>query len=458
MKIYTSLIFLFFSIALTAQSDYSLLFQKYLPQANINANPGIFSDHKINISLPNVSGEFMNSGFQFNDAIVETAGGNDLDFEKALRKMKNKGNFARASFSASAFAINFRIKENYQFSFFHNTVMDFQVKYPKTLPALLWRGNGAFVGQEVEIAPNINGLGYSEYGFGFATKANDKMTIGFNAKYVNGFLGVQTHKASTVLHTGEEFYQLTFVNDVELRTAGLTDIFDSEEENSFATTDPAYFMTGGSRGFSVDLGMDYQVNDKLNIQVAVQDFGSISWSQHVLQQTSKGTFEYNGEIVRPFGNENDEFDFKQVRDSISDLFEFSAKPKTFLSNLPLHAYAAAAYQLDPTLTIGGSLHVEQFADMEVTNITVALHGQKQFGNVFYLGGIMGYNSSIPFFGVNTTLQLGPAQLFFITDNVITLIDPTIGRLTNMRAGLNLSFLRKKLKVDTPEIEAGLAPQ
>ena len=454
MRILTFLSCLFFANVILAQPEYGLHFQKHLPQSAINVNPGIFTDHKVNVTLPGVQGGFMNSSFQWSDALTRSRGEYDLDLEPAIREMENTGNFIRSSVSASALGLTFRIKDNYQFTFFHNTHVDFQLTYPKTLPALIWRGNGAFVGEQVEVAPQINLLGYNEYGMGFATRANDKIIVGVNLKYVNGVMGINTEKANTILTTDAEFYQLTFENDIRIQTAGLTDIFDGDEDDILADTDPSYFVIGGSRGFSVDMGLSYQVNDKLELQMAIQDFGYISWDQHVLEQTSLGTFEYNGEIVRPFTDDNDEFDFDEVRDSISDIFEFNAREKVFLSNFPLRVFASGSYQLDPTLSLGASLHFENYADAGTTNTVIGFHAQKLFGKVFYLGGVAGFhNESFAFLGANGTLQLGPVQLYLMTDNLITLIDPTFGRFTNVRTGINLSFGRKNKKKEEVEEEA-----
>lgn len=442
MKIFSFLFCLFFSTVIFAQPEYSLHMQKHLPQAAINVNPGSFTDHRINVVLPGVYGGFGNSAFQISDIFQRTSEGQEITLEPAIRKMKDTGNSLRSSFSVHALALTFRTKKDLQFTFFQNTHFDFQLTYPKTLPALLWRGNGAYIGERVDVAPKINVLGYNEYGMGIATRANDKIIVGANFKLVNGFVGVRTEKAETYLTTGAEYYQLTFENDIKLQTAGLTDIFDENEEDVIGDWTPEYIILGGNYGFSVDLGLTYQVSDKLELQFAAQDFGYISWENQVYEQTSEGVYNYDGEIVRPFSDDNDEFDFEQVRDTISDIFEFNSKEKAFLSNFPIKGFVSGSYQIDPTLNLGASLYYEHFADADVSNAALSLHAQKLFGKVFYLGGVAGFHKDeFLFLGANATLQLGPVQLYFITDNMVTLFDPTYGRFTNVRTGLNLSFGR-----------------
>lgn len=446
MKSFLLFISILFSATLFAQPEYSLHMQTYLPQAAINVNPGSFTDHRINIALPGVYTGYLNSSFQLSDILSRTAGGRKLDLEPAIKRMDANGNSLRSSISAHALALTFRTKKDLQLTFFHNTHFDFQLTYPKTLPALIWRGNGAFVGERVGIAPNLNILGYNEYGMGLATRANDKMIVGINLKYVNGFLGVRTEKAETYLTTDEEYYQLTFENDVEIQTAGLTDIFSGDEDDVLDEMPIDYLIIAGNRGFSVDLGLTYEVTKKLSLQFAVQDFGYISWDQKVYEQESVGTYTYDGQIVRPFSDDNDDFNFEAVRDTISDIFEFTAREKPFLSNFPVKAFVSGSYKLDETLTLGASMHYENYADAGVSNAVFAAHAQKRFGRNFHLGGVAGFhNNTFAFLGANTAVQLGPVQFYLGTDNLITLLDPTLGRFTNVRTGLNLCFGRKYKK-------------
>jgi len=446
MKLFLTTAFLLsFSFAF-GQQEFSLFTQSHLPQAAINANPGNFTDHKWNVILPGAYGGFLNSSFQMSDIMDRTANGYKINLEPAIRKMENQGNALRTSLSAHVVGLTFRTKKDLQFTFFHNTHFDMQLTYPKSLPALLWRGNGAFLGERVEVAPNLNLLGYNEYGMGFATRANKKMIFGINLKLVNGFVGVRTEKANTFLTTDEEYYQLTFENDVEIQTAGFANVLDENEEDVLAEMSPEYLIILGNQGFSVDLGMTYEVTKRFQLQVAVQDFGYISWENQVFEHSSQGTYTYDGQIVRPFSDDNDEFDFEQVRDTITDIFEFNSSEKPFLSNFPIKGFVSGQYKMDPSFNLGASLHFEQFADAGVTNVALALHAQKRFGRNFYLGGVAGFhNDKFAFLGANSTLQLGPVQFYIMTDNLITILDPTFGQFTNVRTGLNLSFGRNTKK-------------
>ena len=425
-----------------AQQEFGLPFLTHLAQTPVQVNPAIFTDHRINLVFPNAYGGFQNSGFQFGDLIEETPEGRRITLDAALRGMSPSENTLRSSLSVNGAALSFQIKRKVQFTFFQNTQFEFQARYPKALPELLWKGNGAFVGQEVEIAPRLNILGYNEYGFGFAAKPHPDFSFGFNLKYLSGFIGFETFRASATVLTSEEYYQLTVNSDIIFRTGGLTDIFDENEGDVLADQSSRYFIKSNNNGIAGDIGMNYQVSPKLSLSFAIQDVGKIYWTEYALEQKSKGTFRYEGEIVRPFGDGEADFDFETIRDSIGDLFDFTSKPRSFYMVLPQRFSLVGKYQISPKTAFGASFHREYW--LGVANIAFAAHLQKQVGRWLYAGAMLGYhgNSSV-FLGANATFQLGPVQLFAMTDNIVTLLNPELGRGTGVRAGMNLTFLKKK---------------
>ena len=61
-----------FCANIQAQSEYTLPQLTHLPQSAIQVNPAIFTDHKVNVVLPNFYFGAMNSSFQLGDVLTET--------------------------------------------------------------------------------------------------------------------------------------------------------------------------------------------------------------------------------------------------------------------------------------------------------------------------------------------------------------------------------------------------
>jgi hypothetical protein len=443
MKKISTLIFTILSVAsIWAQQEQGLLFLPHLVQAPTQLNPAIFTTAKINYALPNAYAGFQNSGFNLGSLIQEKDGKKELDLEPALAQMAATGNTLRLAASVNSYALSFQFLKKFQASFFSNTHLDLQFAYPKGLPELLWRGNGAFIGETVQIGPKLNVLGYTEYGIGLAAKMFDNVSVGLNFKYINGFMGIQTVRSQAAIHTDAEYYQLSLQSDMLLYTAGLTDVFNENENDIIRYQYDSYIFRTNNVGFAVDLGISAKLNDKLEIQAAAQDLGNINWKEHVLEQRSQGEYRYGGQSVRPLNDEGKDIDFEPVKDTLDALFVPVSRRKPFVTKLPNRFYVAGKYALSPQLQAGLSLQAESYQYQ--TSLAVAAHVQKQVGNFLYAGLVAGYHSQTDaFIGANLTLQLGPVQVFAISDNLITLVDPYKGRGTNLRAGLNLAFGRKK---------------
>lgn len=443
MKKISTLILTILSVAsVWAQQEQGLLFLPHLVQVPTQVNPAIFTDARINYALPNAYVGFQNSSFNLGSLIQEKEGQKELNLEPALAQMAAAGNSVRLAGSVNSYALSFQFLKKFQASFFSNTHLDAQFVYPKGLPELLWRGNGAFIGETVEIGPKLNVLGYTEYGIGLAAKMFDNISVGLNFKYINGFVGIQTAKSQASIHTDEEYYQLTLQSDMLLYTAGLTDIFDENEEDVIRYQYDSYIFRTNNIGFAVDLGISAKLNDKLEFQAAAQDLGNINWKEHVLEQRSQGEYRYDGQSVRPLNDEGKDFDFETVKDTLDELFVPVSSRKPFVSKLPNRYFVAGKYELSPKLQAGLSLQAESY--QYETSLAVAAHLQKQVKNFLFAGLVAGYHSQTSaFVGANLTLQLGPVQIFAISDNLITLIDPYKGRGTNLRAGLNLVLGKNK---------------
>jgi hypothetical protein len=83
---------------------------------------------------------------------------------------------------------------------------------------------------------------------------------------------------------------------------------------------------------------------------------------------------------------------------------------------------------------------------------MALSGQTELFKGFTIGAVyVVRNKRFDNFGVNTSLKIGPLQVFAATDNLLTLLQGSNSNTINIRAGLNLVFGKmeksSKLKVE-----------
>jgi hypothetical protein len=284
-------------------------------------------------------------------------------------------------------------------------------------------------------------LGYSEYGFGIAAQLDKLFSVGANIKYLTGIAAVKTVHSEASIFTSDEYYQLTLTSDILLRTGGLTDIFDENENAILVNNDPAAFFNSNNRGFAVDLGIRFTPSESAEFQVAMKDIGQVSWQENALEQRSRGTYQYDGVNINLYDDENDDFDLDEIRDSLDALLNFTAMENNFITSLPARIMLSGQYRIQPTLSAGVLVNSEFYGN--ATSTLFAVNVQKQFGRWLYTGVTAGYHTlSSSFLGLNAAVSLGPVQVFAITDNLLTLLDVEKGRGTNLRAGVNLTFGRK----------------
>jgi hypothetical protein len=446
-KLFAFFIFLLCLRPAQAQQELGLVFLTHLAQVPTQANPATFTDNRFNLALPNIQLGFQNSAFSLGDLLrTHAGGGKSIVLDQALGNMSPTGNFLRSSVSINGAALSFQLLNKVQLSFFQNTQVDFQLGYGKDLPDLIWRGNGAFLGRTMEIGPSVNFLAFNEYGVGLAVKLHEKFTAGVNVKYLNGLVGVRTISAGLSMMTSEEYYQLNVQSDMVFRTGGLTDVFN--DRDVLADTSTEGIINGGNNGIGLDIGMSIKVLPRLSVDLVMQDVGKIYWSKNALEQVSNGSYQFDGLEIRPFDENSDASDAMLDLDSISSLLEFKASSKPFYTQLPQRFSFIGRYELNPRLMAGAAFHYESWNN--INNVAVTAYLQKQIANLFYVGIMPGWHARHSFvLGANATLQLGPFQLFAITDNLLMLIDPIHGQTTNFRAGFNIAFLRKKGPKTTP---------
>ncbi len=413
-------------------------------------NPAFISPYKFTFAFPSASTNYYNSAFPFKELGTIENEILTLSPVKAINSLDENSNLFQGNLNASLGSINFRFKD-LQFRIFHNSNADMYAYYPKKLLELIWYGNGEFVGEEIEIAPQIDFNLHHEYGLGFAIQVNETLSIGTNLKYLSGIFSFKTQNSQASLYTDEAFYQLTAKTDLMFYSSGLSDFLNGNTEDLIVYNDFGNYILNQNSGFAIDLGFNSKVSDRFSFAMSVLDLGFINWRETTYQQYSQGEFEFDGVEVQAY-NDNDDYDFENVLDSIDNLIDFESSIMSggYKTNLPMRFYLSGNWNLPQSCTLGvlgyGELYRGNF------NPAIAINAQKNFKHYFGIGTLVGLrkNKSVNV-GFNTFLRFGGVQLYGMTDNVLSLFNFQNGHNTNFRIGLNLAFLGKP-KTEQEEFE------
>ncbi|MBK9800144.1 MAG: OmpA family protein [Bacteroidetes bacterium] len=455
---------LLMTVKVSAQQNLTLYNLKAIPQSNY-INPGILPESRVNIGLPIISSLYLNksnSGFKLNDLIQKGSNGStQIDFANMIGKLSDNNYFALA-LQTDLLSANFKVKENY-FSLNSSYKVNWRVRYPKDLLNFIWQGNGASLGEELHFNLGLDATTYLEYGLGYSREIGDKLSLGIRVKYLSGIANISTNKSDITLTTNPQTYDITATSDIVFNTSGIVDNpFDGLGLNDVITK-------LHNRGYGIDFGGSYKVNDLITVNASVLDLGSIKWNfapTNYVSGNPNATFTYQGIDLNTFVNDSTSIDkaVELVFDSLNATFALDTLHRSYKTKLGPQIYAGAQYSLGEQSSVSLLLQ-GHFFDKKL-HPALALSYNYKIDK--YLNGSINYsmfNRSYMNIGLGLAVNLGPVQLYAVSDNVLGLfvynkynVTNDDGKKTsitypgntknlNLRVGLNLTFGRKPLDKD-----------
>ena len=411
-----------------AQQELGTHFLTEMWQSTVT-NPAFVSENKWSIALPSAHYNFQHQGGGLGDVLRTSNGQSVIDFGNFVDQL-DANNSLHTQVNIPSLELAYKMG-NLRLSLGHQTRFNARFDYPKTFAELIWNGNASFIGETVEFGPQLHLFSYSEIGLGAAYQLSN-LTFGAKLKYLSGIGAIATHTHQASLHTSDDIYQLTLATDYEIQTSSFLEINDLQDFNFTINQDLSQLFSSNT-GFALDLGIRYQVNDKLELNASIIDLGRINW-QNGTKYHSQATDTYEGIDLTDFIlNDSIEFDVKL--DTLQDAFQFAESSTTFSTNLTSKIYLGGNYQFNERFEFGAVYLLEQSAID--TQHAFALSARAKLLKILTLGAT--YSTRYEQFdnlGVNFVTQLGPVQVFGITDNVLGLLD---GTDVNGRVGLNLVF-------------------
>jgi len=439
------LLFFLFAIPLfsQAQDTYTL---KFLPQINQSqwANASNQTDAKITIGLPlisNFSFQFYNSGFTYHDLFQRvdnnTVAIHPSDFINHLKD----NNIIGIGATVAIFSINIA-QPDYSVGFSINDKIDARFNYPKDLLKFFWYGNGAYLGQTVNIGNMaLNASWYREYAL-HATKNYEKWTFGISPKLLFGKVNINTKQSSLQLYTAPDFYDITANPKMNVQTSGFSDSADRATGGNQSFSQ--YFFDSKNRGLGIDLSAKYQLNKQVSISGGINNLGYIKWQNHVHNFTAgPSAFSFDGfDISSYFQGDTNILSTSKLVDSVKNLIKFQKNSSSYTTPLPYELYAMGNYQLNDRHTLGLLLDAQRFNQSMVLAGTVCY----QINLNKYFTGALSYTAKTDAYfnlGIGLIAHVGPIQIYFVADNWWASIEPLDSKNVNLSTGINLAIGQRK---------------
>ncbi|MFK7772323.1 MAG: DUF5723 family protein [Saprospiraceae bacterium] len=399
-------------------------------------NPAYISDAKFVIGLPSPHLNYYNNTGDFSSLIVDYLNDEQgIKLGDALASLPTTDNIFRGVLEIETLSIGYRLGR-VQLGFSHLQKADLYFKFPKTLAQLFIEGNGQFVGEKINLAHDIHLNAYHEFGLSGAIKLN-KLNVGVRAKFLSGIANAATEKGDVSLFTDDDVYQLTLDRDYILNTSGIANLEERDDfDLSLKTADFNNLFTKNT-GFAFDLGVTYEVNEKLNLSASILDLGKINWKKNVTNYINKGETTYDGFDFAQFV-ENDSVSFESALDTIENTFSFSEESESYSTNLPLKIYLSGTYQLNEKIQVGGLFYYENYRGEHFP--VLGLSANTKFKKIFNVGATYSARKNSFFnLGLNFAIKYKAFQLFAAADNIVGAFQPYKSSNVNFRTGLNLLF-------------------
>lgn len=417
---------------MVAQQELSLNFLKNVGQSNLT-NPAFRSDKKVNIWLPSIYFNVNSQDVTVNDLFKTNAQGTVTLSDLAARVQSQ--NRVDANINIQSLGIAYNVSDKLSFNAYHAINTNPNADINGNLVKLLGNGNAQFLGQTVSFNSLTNGSSYSELGIGAAYKLKNNISIGGRVKVLKGIAAIFTEGSQLQVAFDKDDYSLTFNNDFNVLTYSYDKLKTLKTPNDILKQG----FSGANKGLSLDLGATAQFG-KLEVAASIIDLaGSIKWQNEGKSYASKGTFKYSGLNSDDFFN-IDSLDSDSFKDTLKSVIGFKEGVNpSFTQNLPTRIYLSATYQLNEKIRLGALLYNEN-GGVNISRTGFMVNANYNLTKNLQIGTSLGLrNGSISNVGLQAVAQLGPIQIFGVTDNLLGALQPYNTKNANGRIGASLIF-------------------
>ncbi|REK47100.1 MAG: hypothetical protein DWQ48_13725 [Bacteroidetes bacterium] len=429
------------------------------PVQGIKTNPAFIPESKIHIGIPfisHLSAYYGNNSFTYHDFYkVRSDDSVQIDIDNAISKM-GKRNYISAGISTDILSIGYKLGPN----FFHAGIteqLQFGFSFDKALIELLDKGNGPFIGTELDFGKTgFDASHYREYALGMSRQINEKFSAGFRIKHLYGMENFSSTTGSFGLYTSPEDYSLIIPTEVIIHTSSLEnsepgyDGIDSEDKSEKRKNIRNYLYKMDNRGWGIDIGAQYVYNEKWKYGIALNNLGYIRWKSNVKNfRSEEGSYSFGGVDLKGFINDSTT-NIQNVLDSLSGSFGTSENSDHYSSVLPANLRLNASYNLNENSSISGLLHFEYFKESLHPSLTFA-YNLKATRNISLSTSWSYLNNSAFNFGAGVSANAGPVQFYLVSDNVYGTFLPLNTKSANVQAGFNLIFGRPKRDRDRDKV-------
>jgi len=435
-KITLLLTVLFTSALLNAQTSYMLHGFDMVPQSSYS-NPAYISDSNTVVGFPLLSSwsaSVYSTGFTFNDLFDERPGSDSLYLDLGNVVGEPGGlNYLTGSVDNDLIHLGFKVKNSYLSTGIRHRLL-VRGFYVNDLIELIWYGNTSAKDRQIDLGPsNLQSDHFVSYYLGLAFPIGNRVSIGARVNLNRGMSNVSTVYNDTRLLTEENdasAYAVYAETKFLIHTSGLS---PDSSDNNFNPL--SYYYNYRNFGVSLDLGADIEITERVSVNFSFLDFGYINWNSRLKSFENKyDTINFEGIYVDDEVTDNGIM--STYADSLESIIDVNELSEAYRSDLPARLIVGAEYyNLDRTNRISFLFSGRFMEDYFEPSFSLAF--DKTVAYYFAFKVAYTYHRFAPFnLGAGLVFNVGPLQLYFMSDNVLSVINYRSQKYVNFHCGVN----------------------
>lgn len=459
-----------------AQNDgIAFTLMPHIPYNNY-LNPGIRVPYNgmFGLGISNFNMSIYNSSVKYTNIYKINGNGEEvIDGKKFVNSLQDQDNYFNIDFSMDLLNVGFRYKKLF-FNIDYRMRANMEFKFSKDFVGFFVLGNGNYLGGNTcDFNIGISATAFTEFGVGVQYDVNDKLTVGIRPKLLTGIANVSVTNENTKIMTDPNTYSITADVDLNIKAASIldTDIKRIKDVTDMLSSDKTKGINlNENKGFGVDLGASYKINEKWGVAAGVYDLGYIKWRNSKVKKVSKSNVTINDELFDSYKEiKNMKLDYSSMLNNVvdevwgNDSLEDGKDYKTMLkTRIMLQGY----YEINPMVRFTA-----------IGQLYSALGGMKPAMTLAYSGTFWNHlDVSVSYtlskysgnaLGLGLGVHAGAFNLFMVADNVLSMTKvakPTVEFATayksaGFRAGIVFTFGKyqgpkweKKVKKNETEME------
>lgn len=459
-------------IPLQSQINNTLYFMQGIPQSSrINpANRPLGSFYLGFPGLAPVRVELSSSSFAYGDVVQHPTEDTWISplhpqaDRQAFLDMLKPMNYVVSDLGSALISAGFNTPIGF-FSLDVTTRADGGVYYPGDMARLI-------LGEAIENRTyNFDGTAidlsaFDEISVNWAGELLPNLQVGARAKMLFGIANLTTAKSEMELTLSQDVYRIQSdmlfnasipMAEIQYDQEGNVEdvVLKEGVENGDARELPKYMFNTRNLGMGVDIGVNYRPIDRLLLSASVTDIGFIHWKDEVHEAAFNLSLDYNEIEGDPF-NVPGGVPLGNYIDSLADVaFDSVTSALTVTPDVPYTTrlntklFIGANYYVTPFLGLGFLSRTDFLQDKIAQQFTASAN--LTTGRLFNFTLSYSYiNSDFKNIGAGLALNLGPVNLYAISDNALNMIfwrEDT--RSANLWFGMNLIFGYRSVNKDRP---------